>query len=169
MKKRTKIRHNELEKCSGMPLGVCDVYKVYAQCLQDVTEKIADMPERRQWLKESDWGVVLLLNADVEPTIRLESYKILGNCDECGSIIPFGFSPRIQLLHITLAYLIENGNFEGSRVRMPGEEELIEALKRQDIFLEFYSECSRCGEKNYSYLDEDGTYLAGKEIPKLTT
>lgn len=163
-----KIQHNHLENCANKLLVTVDLLTVYARCIQQVAVKIADLPECREWLREPDWGVVLLLDADVVPTMSLDLYRILGVCHECESIIPYCFSPELQLLHVTLAYLIENGNIEGRRVRIPGEDEVIEALERHDILLEFYAECPQCGTDNYSYLDEDGAYLEGMKAPKLT-
>lgn len=162
MKKRTKIRHDRLENCSGKILTVTDLKTVIAVCIISITIHVREIKQEKGIFSEKK-----LSNIDNFPLKLMDCFSILGVCPSCKNILTGRFEHKYQLLDEAMEYLLKNDCIQEDYVKIPTIDELIKSIDRMKIFLDFDVRCDECDFEDARQLYGSG--LTNLKSPKLTT
>ena len=111
MKKRTKIRHDRLENCSGKILAITDFKRVIAICIVSMAIHVREIKKKEEYddLKFSD--------IEIMPLKLMDCFSILGVCPCCKSIVTARFEHKYQLLDGAMEFLLTLCPLSGHKFR----------------------------------------------------
>ena len=163
MKKKINIDHTVTKDCRDKMLATVDVLTLFALWFQYIAVQIREAVHP-EGLYES---LLHLGNVEELPAANLESIRILGVCQKCNSIMSVRIDQMYPLLHIVLDYLLQNGRIVEGAVYVPSVDEIVAAVKENEIDLWFKVYCEHC-DTDFGSTTFNGIHLQSWETPKLT-
>lgn len=157
-----KIIHSNLDGCNDKLLAAVDVTRLIARGIQHIADGLNKLHEQ-----DAMGAAFTMTSIDDIPLIVMDAVRPMALCPSCKSVIPLKFDKQYQFLNAAIAYLVRHGKFSEKTVSVPTIEEIIEAMDKEGMWLEFEINCCHCGFEDYAFITERN-HLDTAKVPKLT-